>query len=143
MINITNKVDCCGCQACGDICGKKAISFQTDEEGIWYPVVDKAKCVDCGLCEKVCPIIIHTSCPTNATTPKCYVLQAPDSYDRLQSASGAAYTLLARAVFEQGGIVAGHIWDDDFGVKGIVSGNADDLKILRGTKYLQSNVEGI
>lgn len=143
MINITNKVDCCGCQACGDICGKKAISFQTDEEGIWYPVVDKAKCIDCGLCEKVCPIIIHTSCPTNATTPKCYVLQAPDSYDRLQSASGAAYTLLARAVFEQGGIVAGHIWDGDFGVKGFVSGNADDLEILRGTKYLQSNVEGI
>ena len=143
MINITKKVDCCGCQACGDICGKKAISFQTDEEGIWYPAVDKTKCIDCGLCEKVCPIINRTSCPTNASTPKCYVLQAPDSFDRLQSASGAAYTLLARAVFEQGGIVAGHIWDRDFGVKGFVSGNADDLEILRGTKYLQSNVEGI
>lgn len=143
MINITNKIECCGCQACGDICSKKAISFKSDEEGIWYPVVDKGLCVDCGLCEKVCPIINRTSCPTNAKTPECYVLQAPSSYDRLQSASGAAYTLLARAIFEKGGFVAGHIWDDNFGVKGYISGDSKDLEMLRGTKYLQSNVEGV
>ena len=143
MINITNKVDCCGCQACGDICAKKAISFKADEEGIWYPVVDKDKCVDCGLCEKMCPIINRTSCPTNKNIPECYVLQAPDANDRLLSASGAAYTLLARVVFEQGGVVAGHVWDESFGVKGYVSVNPEDLNILRGTKYLQSDVEGI
>lgn len=143
MIDIKNKKECCGCQACGDICGKKAISFQTDEEGIWYPVVDRAKCVDCGLCEKVCPIINRTSCSSNASVPECIVLQAPNSYDRLQSASGAAYTLLVRAVFEKGGYVAGHIWDGHFSVKGYISGNPEDLEILRGTKYLQSNVEGI
>lgn len=143
MINITNKADCCGCQACGDVCGKRAISFQTDEEGIWYPVVDKDKCIECGLCEKVCPIINRTSCPSNAETPQCFVLQAPNSYDRLQSASGAAYTLLVRAVFEKGGFVAGHIWDDNFGVKGYISAAPDDLDILRGTKYLQSNIEGL
>ena len=143
MINITNKVDCCGCQACGDICGKKAITFKTDEEGIWYPVVDKAKCVDCGLCEKVCPIINNTKCISNSMHPECYVLQAPEAYDRLQSASGAAYTLLARTVFKKGGYIAGHIWDKEFGVKGYISGTPEDLEILRGTKYLQSNVEGI
>lgn len=143
MIDIKNKVDCCGCQACGDICNKKAIRFQTDEEGIWYPVVDMEKCVDCGLCDKVCPIINRTSCPTNAPQPECYVLQAPNSFDRLQSASGAAYTLIARKVFEMGGIVAGHVWDGQFGVKSYISGNADDLNILRGTKYLQSNVDGV
>jgi len=143
MINISNKVDCCGCQACGDVCGKKAITFKTDEEGIWYPIVDKNLCIDCGLCEKVCPIINHTTYPTNAKTPECYVLRAPNSYDRLQSASGAAYTLLIRSVFEKGGFVAGHIWDDNFGVKGFISGNPGDIELLRGTKYLQSKIEGI
>lgn len=143
MIHITDKINCCGCQACGDICGKKAISFQTDSEGIWYPIVDENKCIDCGLCEKVCPIINRVSSTKNASTPKCYILQASNSYDRLQSASGAAYTLIARVVFESGGIVAGHIWDGEFGVKGFVTGNEKDLEILRGTKYLQSNVEGI
>ena len=53
MIDIQNKVDCCGCNACGDICGHKAISFTTDNEGFWYPQVNKELCVDCGLCDKV------------------------------------------------------------------------------------------
>ena len=57
MINITNKVDCCGCNACGDICPKDAIRFETDIEGFWYPKVDRDKCIDCGLCEKTCPVI--------------------------------------------------------------------------------------
>ena len=35
MINITDKEHCCGCNACGDICPKGAISFPQDEEGFW------------------------------------------------------------------------------------------------------------
>lgn len=30
MINITDKISCCGCNACGDVCPKGSISFQTD-----------------------------------------------------------------------------------------------------------------
>ena len=55
MIQITDKSKCCGCNACGDVCTHKAITFKTDIEGFWYPEVDKNKCTDCGLCEKVCP----------------------------------------------------------------------------------------
>ena len=55
MIDLKRKENCTGCKACGDICPKGAISFQTDKEGFWYPEVDPSKCVDCHLCEKVCP----------------------------------------------------------------------------------------
>lgn len=55
MIQITDKLKCCGCNACGDICPKDAITFKTDIEGFWYPEVDMERCIDCGLCEKVCP----------------------------------------------------------------------------------------
>ena len=57
MIDISDKAMCCGCNACGDVCAHDAITFKTDIEGFWYPEVDKSKCTDCGLCEKVCPII--------------------------------------------------------------------------------------
>lgn len=57
MINIINKSECCGCNACGDICPKGAISFKEDIEGFLYPVVDRDTCIDCHLCEKVCPVI--------------------------------------------------------------------------------------
>lgn len=56
MINITNKSECCGCNACGDVCAHDAITFKTDIEGFWYLEADKDKCTDCGLCEKVCPL---------------------------------------------------------------------------------------
>lgn len=143
MIKITRKEECCGCQACGDICPKESISFKADKEGIWYPEVNKDTCIDCQLCEKVCPILNKVTRPSNSMDPVTYVLQAPNTIDRLKSASGGAYTLLVQEVFKRGGYVAGHIWNDKASVKGYISCLPEDLDVLRGTKYLQSDVEGI
>ena len=49
MIQITDKSQCCGCTACASICAHDAITMQPDALGFLYPVVDKDKCVDCGL----------------------------------------------------------------------------------------------
>ena len=57
MINIKNKKECCGCSACVQRCPKRCISMENDSEGFLYPKVDTSKCIDCHLCEKVCPII--------------------------------------------------------------------------------------
>lgn len=57
MIEIIDKVDCCGCNACGDICAQKAITFKNDEEGFGYPEINNELCTDCHLCEKICPIL--------------------------------------------------------------------------------------
>lgn len=56
MINIVNKVDCCGCEACYNACPNESIRMKSDEEGFLYPQVNQDTCVNCGLCEKVCPI---------------------------------------------------------------------------------------
>lgn len=32
MIQIVDKSECCGCNACGDVCTHEAITFQTDIE---------------------------------------------------------------------------------------------------------------
>lgn len=52
--DIQNKENCCGCTACENICAHNAISMVQDIEGFLYPKVDATKCVDCGLCVKVC-----------------------------------------------------------------------------------------
>lgn len=53
MIWITDKKDCCGCNACFAVCPKKCISIPMDHEGFWYPEVDESECIDCKLCEQV------------------------------------------------------------------------------------------
>ena len=51
MINEIKKEQCTGCKMCADLCPKKAISFDIDEEGFWYPIVGK-DCINCGICIK-------------------------------------------------------------------------------------------
>lgn len=54
MTLFEKKEDCCGCGACRDICPVEAIGLKLDEQGFYYPVVDKSRCIGCGKCRKVC-----------------------------------------------------------------------------------------
>lgn len=145
MINIKNKKDCCGCNACGDVCKQGAITFKTDIEGFWYPEVDAAKCTDCGLCEKVCPIINVAELKKNDFEKPAKVLAVinRDMQVRWDSTSGGAFSALADAMYEQGGFVGGALYNEDFSVSNYISNNPDDLVRLRSSKYLQSNAEGL
>lgn len=53
---VKDKVDCCGCASCVQVCPKKCLSMKEDEEGFLYPIKNEQSCIDCGLCEKVCPL---------------------------------------------------------------------------------------
>lgn len=143
MINITNKVDCCGCNACGDICPKDAITFETDIEGFWYPKVDRDKCVDCGLCEKTCPIINidalkHNDIPQSI----CYAAEHKNLEVVFDSTSGGAFSALADIMYKNGGYVGGAVFNEDFSVRQYISDDKEDLSRLRSSKYLQSRFDG-
>ena len=56
MIKIYDKEKCSGCCTCEQVCPKKCISMESDEEGFLYPSIKESLCIDCGLCEKSCPI---------------------------------------------------------------------------------------
>lgn len=49
--------NCTGCHACYSICPKNCIKMEPNEEGFLYPVIDKSTCINCGLCEKACPLL--------------------------------------------------------------------------------------
>lgn len=143
MIKIQNKVDCCGCNACGDVCSYQAISFKTDKEGFWYPEVDKDKCVDCHLCEKVCPILQADQLRKNDfERPKCYAAQNKNLDSLFNSTSGSAFAAFAEKIYKEGGYVGGAVFNDDYSVNQFISNRKSDLDALRNTKYVQSNSEG-
>lgn len=144
MINIINKQDCCGCNACGDICSKNAITFQKDEEGFLYPVVDKEKCVDCGLCDKICPNIHSDELKKNDfEKPKCFAAIHKNLEVRFDSTSGGAFSALAKKAYLQKWYVGGAIWNEDWSVSQFISNNKKDLERLRSSKYIQSDARGI
>lgn len=143
MINIHNKVDCCGCNACGDVCSKQAISYKIDNEGFWYPEVDMEKCINCGLCEKVCPILNVKDLKKNDFLYSiCYAAEHKNLEVVFDSTSGGLFSALADIMYKKGGYVGGAIFNEDFSVRQYISNKKDDLPKLRSSKYLQSNFEG-
>lgn len=132
---------CTGCAACHDACAKGAISMIPDKEGFVHPQIDTAKCVRCGRCEQLCPVL-HPDVPREPLA--VYAAKAKDDELRLQSSSGGIFSLLARQVVSNGGIVFGAGWDKS--VWRVVHKSAEnelELNELRGSKYVQSDTRGI
>ncbi len=143
MIRITDKSKCCGCNACGDICPKDAITFNTDIEGFWYPEVDMERCIDCGLCEKTCPIInVGTLKHNDLPRSVCYAAEHKNLEVVFDSTSGGAFSALADIMYKGGGYVGGAVFNEDFSVRQYISGDRRDLPRLRSSKYAQSRSDG-
>ena len=137
MITIKDKKDCCGCHACVTVCAKHCITMQEDNEGFLYPVVDKEACTDCGLCEKVCPVI-HQDAPHEPISS--YIAINRNEEIRLQSSSGGIFTLLAEKVISEGGVVFGARFDAAWNVIHAWTDTIEGLAAFRGSKYVQSRI---
>lgn len=137
MINVLqDKSQCCGCSSCAQRCPKSSIAMLQDNEGFLYPHVDTATCIDCGLCEKVCPMLS----PYDSRKP--LQVQAAINKDeeiRKLSSSGGIYTLLAENTINEGGVVFGARFDDEWQVMLDYTETIDGLAAFRGSKYVQAD----
>lgn len=137
MIRLDKKENCCGCEACKQVCPRKCISFQYDEEGFMYPQINKKDCVDCGLCEKVCPI--------QNKTPHRKPLDVLAAYNknesvRKKSSSGGMFYLLAKKTIENHGVVFGAKFNKTWGVEHDFTEHLEELSLFMGSKYVQSRI---
>ena len=139
MIEIKNKSDCCGCGACSQVCPRQCIKMESDREGFLYPILDKEACISCSLCEKSCPILnIQRS---EVLSRKCYIAYDMNEKVRLESSSGGVFSALSEAVIQKGGVVFGAAFDKNWFVHHVGVERQEDLRMLQGSKYLQSRSE--
>lgn len=136
-IDIKVKSDCCGCTACYNKCPQNAIEMVEDEEGFLYPKVNEEKCIKCGLCKKVCPVLNTREEKKNQYA---YIFQHVDDKVRRESTSGGAFTAIAEYVIDNGGIVYGAVFDENFKVIHYGTEKKEELYKFRNSKYVQSKL---
>lgn len=133
-----NTAGCCECQACEQICAKHAIVMVQNEEGFAYPQINSDLCVDCGLCNKVCPMQ-HADATKNQHKA-VYAAQLTETVPLSKSSSGGMFYLISQYVFEKGGTVFGAAWDDSMKCHHTSATNNDELQKLMGSKYVHSEI---
>ena len=141
MINIDDKTICSGCSACVNLCPQKCMFMETDKMGFSYPVVNIIKCVDCGLCEKICPGLKKVADGKNKQLI-VYAAQNTDEKMRMASSSGGLFATFAQYIISQGGVVFGAAFNNTFrSVHHIAVQTTQELYKVQGSKYVQSDVE--
>lgn len=143
MIEIKNPEDCCGCTACASICPHDAITMQPDRLGFLYPSVNHDKCVDCGLCDKVCQFSENYDKSHLLSTPAVYAVRHKKEEEILKSRSGAAFVAISDYVIEQGGVVYGAGYEGKFRVVHKRATTKSERDEFRGSKYVQSDLSGV
>ena len=138
MINIKEPKDCCGCNACAQRCPKHCIILTEDHEGFLYPKVNTELCIECGLCEKVCPVINQK--PKKGPL-EVYAAINPDEQIRKESSSGGIFTLLAEKIIQENGVVFGARFDENWEVRHDYTETIEGLAVFRSSKYVQSRIE--
>ena len=109
-----------------------------DEEGFLYPIKDELTCIDCGLCDKVCPLKKQLR---KSQCKDVYAVMNLDERERMVSSSGGVFVKLAKFVFGQSGIVFGAVFDEDFKVHHVAASSEEQLVPMFGSKYLQSSID--
>ena len=130
--------DCCGCGACANRCPKQAIVMTADEEGFFYPQVDDALCVDCGLCKKACPM--YNEHAPHTFEQRYYAAQHLDADVVKTSSSGGVFAALTAAVLNKEGAVYGAAFAEDMTVRHERAQSAEEALRFRGSKYVQSEI---
>ena len=133
--------------ACAAACPNNAIDIKTNAEGFIYPQINNLLCNACGICQEICPVYQNTI--SGAQTSKHDKEKVPDVFAawhldekiRKNSSSGGVFTALAEVVLSNKGCVVGAAFDDEYVLRHILIDNNRGLEKLRGSKYLQSEIQ--
>lgn len=137
----TSKKECCGCTACMNICPKNAIKMIEDEEGFKYPKIDEKKCIECGLCKKICAFQNGYKTQDKLKEINVYASKNKSDDIRIRSSSGGMFVPLSDYVLNNNGVVYGVAFNEKFKAIHIKAENKENRDRCIGSKYSQSDLK--
>lgn len=135
-MKICDMEKCTGCFSCMSSCPHQAISVGTDRYGKTIPRIDPDKCRQCGACLRSCPV---NQMPELRPSKRALAAWSKAAEDVARSSSGGAAAVFARRMLEQGGVVYGAAALDG-GVRHVRVEDSGNVDLLRGSKYVQSQM---
>jgi coenzyme F420-reducing hydrogenase beta subunit len=141
--NIQKVIDkdiCTGCSSCVSICPYSAISMEENELGFLTPKIDLSLCKNCDLCSKICPVLNFNE--NNSKILSGFAGWSNDKENIIHSSSGGIFYELAKWMIKKRGFVCGVVMEGKRPVYKI-SNNLNEIKKMRGSKYLQADVSKI
>lgn len=144
IIQIIDEDRCTGCALCYNVCTSEAIEIELSNYGFYLPVIDQNKCLNCGKCLLSCPINLKKKDKHELNMNldiKVYGAWSNDENIRMKSSSGGIFSELAISIIQEGGVVFGAGWNQDYGLlEHMAVSSVETLENLRGSKYIQSYV---
>lgn len=134
---------CTGCMACLDSCHQNAISQVKGEDGHLYIKVDADKCIGCKKCEHICQKMHDGTYANNKKTSKPYAVYSENERLYQHATSGGIFAAIAQWMLCHGGVVYGASYSDGIYVQHRRIDSLNNLYLLQGSKYLESNLRGV
>lgn len=146
-----SKENCCGCSACYNICPVGAIKMEADDEGFLYPTINEKACIKCNKCINVCNFKLYqqnngykNTVSSDCTAfPKVYAVKHKNIQTRMDSRSGGIFTAISDEVLKKNGAIYGCVLTKDFKAVHAKAVSSKNRNKMRGSKYIQSEMNDI
>lgn len=139
---------CIGCGACASVCRTNAIIIRLNKDGFIEASVNDELCTNCGKCVSVCYKYLdgHASDNSYEYVHKNKLQQSrvfagwsrDEEILKASSSGGIAYELARKLISDGYEIVAAYYDFTDNVVKHGIFRNIEEMKKMRGSKYIQS-----
>ena len=145
MLRVDNKTlkECCGCTACVISCPFGAVKMAPDALGFKYPVINNDLCTNCGKCFKDCQFVKSYKVFNDFEEPLVYAARFKDEKKLRESQSGGVFSAIAETILARGGVVYGVAYSENYKISHCKITKKEALNSIKGSKYVQSNLDGI
>ncbi len=138
---ICNRSECAGCGLCAALCPRAAITMIADTDGFHYPRIDLDRCVECGKCQEVCPVLSPVTPEPGPIISEPLACWNKDPKIRFISSSGGLFSIFAENIIDKHGVVYGVVFDSCLKTVFARTDSVSGLEPMRGSKYVEAETE--